>query len=128
MIYKQSKYLFPNEEKAREMKESLESTIENPCSHTTHGLKDEMTKTIYEKMTLIDEATGEEIEVDNKEVIIKESEPTGKWQLDVAWCFKDEEEIEEARTYHVQFGAILLDLDHEGNEGISGRSYLKEKL
>ncbi len=101
---KQSKYLFPSEEKAREMKESLVSTEENPCSHTAHGLKAE---------TIEKEIDGETVK-----------DPTGKWQLDVDWCFSEDEEIDHPYGWKM----YALELKREGNHGILGRSYLKEKL
>ena len=121
---KQGKYLFPSFEKAKEMKDDLISTEENPCKHTAHGLKPEMTKAVYEKIIVADEVTGEEIEVDNKDVVLEESEPTGRWQLDVFWVFSEDEEIDHPYGWK----KYALDLDSEGNNRIIGRKYLNDKL
>ncbi len=103
MIIKHSKYLFPSEEKAREMAESIRSTEEKPSKHTSHGLCAETDK---EKST-------------EEEVVF-----TGNWQLDAQWVFEDKEEIK----HPYGWGKYALDLKHEGNHGISGVSYLDNKL
>ncbi len=98
MIVKQSKYLFPSEEKAREMYDSIKGTKDTPI-----GLCAEVDKV---------NSTDEEIVF------------TGNWQLDVQWVFEDKEEIK----HPYGWGKYALDLKHEGNHGIAGVSYLDNKL
>ena len=130
------KYVFPTLEKAQEMKDSLVSTEEKPNLSHGFGLIPEMTKAIYEQEEVLDEETQEMIFVDT-DVILEESVATGKYQLDVEWKGLIPENIEEIEVdetikpiYDHPYGWKMysISISHEGNHGVNGFSYLKNKL
>ena len=96
---KQGKYLFPSFEKAKEMKDSLISTEENPNNHQAFGLKQECIK----------QATEDE-----------EAEYSDCWQLDVAWFGIDE--------HPYGWKKYAVDIKGQGNTRIAGIDYNKVKL
>jgi len=128
-----SKHLFDTEEEALSVVDSFKHVLSEdgeiltPCYHKTMGLKAEVTKTVYEKETvqILNEETGknESWEIDTDEVI-QESYPTGKWQLDILWFFEEDEEFKVGEDLE----SSKIDLCHEGNHGLAGYSYLKNKI
>ncbi len=106
---KQGKYLFPSFEKAKEMKDSLISTEENPNSHQAFGLKQECIK----------EATEDE-----------EAEYSDNWQLDVAWFDLPNEGTEEEPKYDHPYGwkKYAIDINGKGNSRILRVDYNKVKF
>lgn len=103
---KHVKYLFDNKEALDKVTESFKSTEEKPVLSVCFGAKPET----------------KEVEID--EEIVKEH--TGKWQLDI---LLHHSEYYNEKKYDVPVfnGAKLLELEHEGNSIIRGRSYLKDK-
>jgi len=130
-----SKHVYDTEEEARYAFDSFKDVLDENgeiierCYHKPMGLKAEIVKTTYIKETIevLNEDTGENEswEIDTDEVL-QEEYPTGRWQLDVRWFFEESEEgVYEVPT---EFKDSNIDLEHEGNHGLSGYSYLKNKV
>lgn len=104
-----SKHVFGTKEEAQIAFDLLQHTFDEdgeiitPCYHKPMGLKAETIKSVSEDI---------------------ETEQTGRWQLDVLWFFDEDEEFKVSK----ELEASKIDLTHEGNHGLAGYSYLKNKI